>query len=193
MSPVAIPNWNLQGVLPPINPMSPTSVDRSPYSVTLTDLVLHFGSSAPRHSILSGLLAFRSALHSSGLTQGFQWVDGSFLENIEMIENRDPADVDVVTFFHLPAGQSQQGLFNAHPRLFNRTDTKADHHVDAFFVQLNGGVPEPLVGQSTYWYSLWSHRRNGQWKGYLQIDLSPTDDAIAETNLSKMMNKGGQP
>lgn len=70
---------------------------------------------------------------------------------------------------------------------------RPDHHVDAFFVQLNGGVPEPLVGQSTYWYSLWSHRRNGQWKGYLQIDLSPTDDAIAETNLSKMMNKGGQP
>ena len=41
-------------------------------------------------------------------------------------------------------------------------------------------------------YSLWSHRRNGQWKGYLQIDLSPIDDTVAEANLSKMLNKGGQ-
>ena len=193
MSPVAIPNWNPQGVLPPINPANPTSVDRSPYSVTLTDLVLHFGTTLCRQTILSGLLAFRSALHSAGLTQGFQWVNGSFLENIEIIESRDPVDVDVVTFFHLPASQTQQGLLNAHPRLFNPADTKADHHVDAHFVQLNGGTPAPLVGQSTYWYSLWSHRRNGQWKGYLQINLSPTDDTVAEANLSKISNQGGQP
>ena len=58
---------------------------------------------------------------------------------------------------------------------------------------LNGDEPEPLVRQSTYWYSLWSHRRNGQWKGFLQIDLSPADDLIAEANLGKMLNKGGQP
>ena len=193
MSPTAIPNWNPQGLIPPINPTSPTTADRSPYSVTLTELVLRFGSTTRRQTILSGLLAFRSALHSAGLTQGFQWVDGSFLENIEMLESRDPADADVVTFFYLPDGQTQQDLVNANPRLFNPSHTKADHHVDAYFVQLNGGVPEPLVGQSTYWYSLWSHRRNGQWKGYLQIDLSPTDDSVAEANLGKMLNKGGQP
>ncbi|WP_414651656.1 DUF6932 family protein [Hafnia paralvei] len=33
-----------------------------------------------------------------GLAEGFQWVDGSFTENIELIERRTPNDVDVVTF-----------------------------------------------------------------------------------------------
>jgi len=193
MSPTAIPDWNPQGVLPPINSTNPTSADRSPYAVSITDLILHYGTTPPRQTILSGFLAFRAALHAAGLTKGFQWIDGSFLENIELIEKRDPGDVDVVTFFHLPDGQTQQDLVNAHPRLFNPTHTKADYHVDAYFVQLNGNTPEPLVEQSTYWYSLWSHRRNGQWKGYLQIHLSPTDDAVAKANLDKMSNQGGQP
>ena len=193
MSPTAIPDWNPQGVLPPINSTNPTSVDRSPYAVPITDLILHYGTTLRRQTILSGFLAFRAALHSAGLTQGFQWIDGSFLENIEEIERRDPGDVDVVTFFHLPNGQTQQDLLNVQPLLFNPADTKTNYHVDAYFVQLDGNTPEPLVEQSTYWYSLWSHRRNGLWKGFLQIDLSPTDNAVAKANLDKMSNQGGQP
>ncbi|WP_426763559.1 DUF6932 family protein [Hafnia paralvei] len=33
-----------------------------------------------------------------GLAEGFQWVDGSFTENVELIERRTPNDVDVVIF-----------------------------------------------------------------------------------------------
>lgn len=190
---VAIPIWNAQGVLPPINPATPTSVDRSPYSVSLTDLVLRFSNTTERNKILDGFLKFRSALHETGFIQGFQWVDGSFLENIEMIEKRPPFDIDVVTFFHLPKGQTQQTLVDTAPRLFNPDHNKEDFHVDAYFVQLNVNKPEPLVGQSAYWNSLWSHRRNEQWKGYLQIDLSNTNDEVAKTNLEKMKNQGGQP
>lgn len=45
-------------------------------------------------------------------------------------------------------------------------------------------------GFSAYWYSLWSHRRNGQWKGYLQIDLLPTDDATASAELREVTGEG---
>ena len=127
MSIAAIPNWNAQGVLPPINPASPVATDRSPYSVSLTDLVLRFGTTPKRQLILDGFLNFRAALHTVGLIKGFRWVDGSFLEDIKMIEGRDPVDIDVVTFFHLPAEQTQESLFSASQRLFAPAHTKQDY------------------------------------------------------------------
>jgi hypothetical protein len=193
MNNVGIPTWNPQGVLPPINPATPASTDRSPYTVSLTDLVLRFATSPERQTIFTGFLVFRSALHAAGLVDGFQWVNGSFLEDIETTEKRKPADIDIVTFFHLPAGKTQKSLVDASPRLFTPVETRQDYSVDAYFVQLNGDAPEPLVGLSAYWYSMWSHRRNGQWKGYLQIDLSSTEDPVAKANLDGMANQGGQP
>jgi hypothetical protein len=32
------------------------------------------------------------------LNQGFQWLDGSFAEQIELLEGRPPKDIDVVSF-----------------------------------------------------------------------------------------------
>lgn len=189
---VTIPRWSPQGILPPINSATPTSTDRSPYCVSLIDFVLRFGNTGPRQKIVTGFLNFRGALQATGLVNGFQWIDGSFLENIEMIERREPRDIDVVTFFHSPDGENQETLLQASPRLFDPLATKEDYRVDAYFVQLNTDMPESLVAQSTYWSSLWSHRRNGQWKGYLQIDLSPTDDQAAKTNLDIVVNEGGQ-
>ena len=185
MTNVAIPDWNAQGILPPVDPDDPTSPDRSPYTVSLVDLVLRYGFSPQRIQILRGLLEFRAALHKTGLVNGFQWVDGSFLEKIETIENRAPNDVDLVTFFCLPKGVTQQALADSAIRLFDPIQTKTVYHVDAYFVELTSTTLEPLVNQSTYWYGLWSHRRNGQWKGYLQIDLSSGEDQVAGVNLAK--------
>ena len=191
MSPdvAAIPRWTAQGVLPPVDTEEPTSSNRSPYLVSLVDLVLRFGTTEPRRRIVTGLLGFRAALHGLGLVDGFQWIDGSFLENVEVIEERDPQDVDLVTFFHTPEGQNQEALLQVSPRLFDPRATKEDYCVDAYFVQLNGSVPEALVAQSTYWNSLWSHRRNGNWKGYLRVELAPTDDPAARANLDLMSNE----
>ncbi len=190
MPTVRIPDWNSQGVLSPIDPVNPTSAGRSPYSVSLTDFVLRFGTTKKRQTILQGLLDFRAALHTAGLDSGFQWVNGSFLEDIETIENRPPADMDVVTFFSLPQGQTQQSFASTHPDLFNHKDTKTRFHVDAYFVPLEDNPPEYLVERSVYWYSLWSHRRNGQWKGYLQIDISATNDTTAKAGLQKAAEEG---
>lgn len=192
MSVTAIPSWTASGVLPPINAASPTSTDRSPYSVSLTDLILHFNTSPERQAILAGLLDFRRALHDIGLGQGFQWLDGSFLEDVESTENRAPRDIDVVTFFHLPAGQTQASLLAQNRPLFDHRETKTQYHVDAYFVQLDGGAPEPLIARAIYWYSLWSHRRSGDWKGYLRVDLAPNDDQAARANLVSPQGAGGQ-
>lgn len=78
-----IPAWNMAGVIPPIRPGQPgESLDRSPYIASLTTVVDRFALSPERLKILNGLLNYRSALHALGLTNGFQWLDGSFMENI---------------------------------------------------------------------------------------------------------------
>ena len=79
-----IPNWNAHGVLPPIAPgVAGNSANRSPYRVELTEFVSRFSDSDKRIAILNGFLRFRGELHKLGLVSGFQWIDGSFLENIE--------------------------------------------------------------------------------------------------------------
>lgn len=88
-STVAIPAWNSAGVLPPIRPNAPgSSPDRSPYVVDLAVLFDRFTTSPERMAILDGLLRFRADLHAAGITSGFQWLDGSFLEQVEALEGR---------------------------------------------------------------------------------------------------------
>ena len=189
---VPIPHWNAQGVIPPVDVASPISAHRSPYVVTLTDLVMRFGVTDERCRILDGLLRYRAALHELGVARGFQWLDGSFLEHVEMLDARPPNDIDVVTFFHLPAGETQATLERRAPSVFDSRSSKRNFFVDAYPVCL-GVHAEKLVERSTYWYSVWSHRRNQTWKGYVQIDLSPSEDSTTVKLLSRLKTAGGQP
>jgi len=110
------------------------------------------------------------------------------------LKSRPPNDIDVVTFYYLPPNQTQRTLLNAYPNLFDRSYIKNKYRVDAYFIDLNSIAPEKLISKSAYWYGVWSHQRKSLlWKGYLQIDLSPTDDHIALDNLNRMMNRGGTP
>lgn len=184
-----IPDWNIDGILPPINMADPTDFERSPYSISLTDLILRFANTKHRREIIKGFMNFRSDLHESGLNEGFQWIDGSFLENVEKTEGRNPNDIDLVTFFILPEETSQEILLSSNQDLFNPKRTKDEYNVDAYFVQLNSDEYEMLIRQITYWYSIWSHRRDGQWKGFIQIELSGKEDQIAMSNLDAMMKE----
>ena len=189
---VPIPNWSSRGVLPPINSADLTSLDRSPYRVSLIDFVLRFGNTESRRRILEGFLDFRSAPHEIGVDNGFQWVNGSFLENIEITENRSPRDLDLITFFRLPEGRTQRTLRDADPNIFDNAYCKENFRVDAYFQPLDVRLLESLVARSAYWYSVWSHRRNGYWKGYLQLDLSHTDDEIARANIDLPIDEGAR-
>ncbi|SMF95013.1 hypothetical protein SAMN02949497_2353 [Methylomagnum ishizawai] len=194
----SIPTWNSRGVIPPINELNPVSVDRSPYPISLNEFVSRFSHTPQRLEILDGFLNYRAELHKLGLTIGFQWLDGSFLEDVELLESRAPEDIDVVTFYQLPPNVSQTDLLNKAPLLFPATKSarkafKAIYHTDAYMVCLDTTLQERLVASSAYWYSMWSHRRNQLWKGYLQIDLAPVEDVAAKAILIGSGNPGAQP
>ena len=178
-SAASIPAWNSAGVLPPIRPNAPgSSPDRSPYVVDLAVLFDRFATSPERMAILDGLLRFRADLHAAGITSGFQWLDGSFLEG------RAPRDMDVVTFLDLPQGLDQQSLVQRHGTLLDQKHVKATYGMDAYFAVLGQPTDHWQVKNIAYWYSLWSHRRDGLWKGFVQVDLTPSQDGDARAILN---------
>jgi hypothetical protein len=182
MSTVAIPAWNGLGLLPPIDTELPTHPQRSPYPVTLLDVVMRFSTTAERRRVLAGFLDYRAALHQTGIVEGFQWLDGSFMEEVEILERRAPRDIDVVTFFCTPADFAPS---DADFAALDHDAAKALFYVDSYMVGLNELSPNALVVQSAYWYSMWSHRRNQAWKGFLQIDLAACDDVQAKQWLAQ--------
>lgn len=180
-----LPPWTSEGILPPFLG-SPAAPSRSPYDVSLRELVERFGTTVERRTILRGLLQYRAALHRLGYSRGFQWVNGSFTENVERIEARAPRDVDVVTFVHDPSCSS--GL-DGDAAALDHTTAKAAYKVDSYIVELDQLPAPDLVRQSSYWYSLWSHRRSLVWKGFLQVSLTPDEDA-ADALLRELDARG---
>lgn len=186
MTTEAIPAWNEQGVLPPTG-SDPTHIDGiSPHIVDLPVLVDRFVISRERRKILAGLLAFRAELHKAGIVAGFQWLDGSFMENIEQLEERPPHDMDVVNFIRLPEKMTQESLGKSHPQLFDNARLKRDFLVDTYFVESGQPLCAQLARRIAYWHGLWSHRRDGLWKGYVQIDLDPAQDGEAHVVLNSV-------
>ena len=185
-----IPEWDDRGLLPPYLGEAGELRNRSPYRVSLTDVILRFGDTAARRQLLAGLLAFRAELHQVGLTRGFQWVDGSFVTDIMQIASREPRDIDVVTFFHVPDGYTEMDVRNQSPEIFDRGRNRGRYHVDAVFVGLESFDIHFLARLFAYWNNLWSHTRQEetavvQWKGYLDLDLSDREDAIARIALEQ--------
>jgi hypothetical protein len=187
----AIPAWDPRGVLPAYIGTPTVSDGRSPFKATLPDLVMRFGTTPERLRILDGFLKYRAAIHAAGVGEGFQWINGSFSEDVERIEKRAPNDIDVVTFFVEPSGIVQAKLVTDHPLAFGvdplvRRSRKDTHFVDAIGISLSS-PPLSLVERSCYWYGLWSHRRNDLWKGYVEVDLAPGQDALARQIMDKLI------
>jgi hypothetical protein len=181
----SLPLWDGRGILPPIKPgMKGNSPERSPYQIALPDLIDRFASSPERIKILSGLLDFRKELHKLGLVSGFQWLDGSFLENIETLESRPPHDLDVVTFYNLPKGETQHSLLSKHTDIFSSVFLKKRFSIDGYFLSLGTPSNAQQIKSILYWYSMWSHRRDGLWKGFIQVDLDISQDENAYTILN---------
>ncbi len=179
------------GLIPPIDESDPTSLARSPYEIDIIRFVTLFALSPVRVTILKGFLTFRHELYSVGILDGFQWIDGSFTENIELIERRSPNDVDVVTFFNYLNNDSDEAIVGRNPIVFDHDHVKKTYLVDSFFqpLQVPGGQ---LVDMTGYWYSMWSHKRDSSWKGFLKIPLSPQQDQVAMTILNNATAGGGE-
>jgi|ERR1039458_4347245 hypothetical protein len=180
-----IPDFNHNGVLPPHMGLPTDPAQLSPYPVTAFEVCEKFGTSLERRNILRGWLELRAALRQFGFPSGFQWLDGSFMEDVEARRGSPPNDIDVVSF--LPAGNPQIHNAALSSLLANRAGVKTRYKVDHLIVMLfwPGHV---LIEQSRYWCGLFSHRRaDGIWKGMLKVDLGPqADDDAAREHLESL-------
>ena len=193
-----IPDWNNAGLLPPFlgNPASPR--DRSPYRASLSETMVRFGSAGvDRRELLSGLLDFRAALHEAGLTRGFQWIDGSFVEDVESSRERAPRDIDVVTFFYIPEGHTEESFADEFPDIFYPSAMKRDFGIDAYPMPIDLSDLDAFIRGVVYWHDMWSHARGGPMtregtrKGYLQVNLDPSEDESARAELDRMNHENG--
>ncbi len=186
-----VPSHNREGLIPPFDASNPTGRNRSPYPTTWDEVIERFATSVKRVEILLGLAKYRDALRDRGITDGFQWLTGSFVEQIP----REPGDVDVVTFFHAPPGFTPADT----RLLFDPRQTKVAFHCDAYPVVLSyppghatptQRVAVSIVDHTTYWYGLFSHRRDTVWKGFVQLPLTPReDDTEARTKLLAILGE----
>lgn len=172
---MTIPAWTSAGILPPFIGADATQRDlgsRSPYLVTLNELVARFATSGPRIELLIGFINFRKALHAEGLTTGLQWLDGSFVEDVEHHRptRPSPGDIDVITIF---PDLGHDGITPERVQLFDPEYTKSTFHIDSYPIEMRNDTLD-LVEDVAYWYGLFSHRRSTfEWKGILTINLSP--------------------
>lgn len=175
----SIPPFTLSGVLPPYIGNPTQGPLMAPFQVSINDVVDRFGTSESRLQLLDGFLRYRQALSTVGLTDGFQWIDGSFAEDVETIEGRDPRDIDVVTFFRRPIAVRSvtdwPPFVMANVHLFDTRTIKLAYHCDSFFVDVDAANPFSLIDQTRFWFGLFSHRRTSNlWKGMLQVPLAVT-------------------
>lgn len=104
-----IPDFDHNNVLPPYIGNATNPNNMSPYPCDIMEFCQHFATSPARIAILKGYVRFRLSCVANGIT-GHQWIDGSFVENIEVSESRDPHDMDVVTLMML-FGHNRRGVW----------------------------------------------------------------------------------
>jgi hypothetical protein len=150
------------------------------------ELCQRFGTSPERRKILGQFLDFRQRLADEGLTTGFQWLDGSFHEDIESQEGRPPRDLDVVTVYWGYDDSFQGQLMANFPEFANPKLAKANFALDHYPMDASYH-PEATVELARYWISLFSHNRLAVWKGMLRVELNTiADDSAARVELAKV-------
>ncbi|MBZ0161820.1 MAG: hypothetical protein K8H74_03820 [Notoacmeibacter sp.] len=175
-----IPEFADHGALPPYISGHPTTPSaRSPYPATMMEVVERFCTSLDRAKLLKGLNQYRKHLHSGGFISGTQWIDGSFIENVEAMRKRSPSDIDVVTLFSRPlkyqvepnswAKDYENYIFGA---FFDTRKMISAYRCDTYGVDLDAGA-RALVRNSTYWFGLFSDIRGStEKKGIVEIPLA---------------------
>ena len=184
---MGIPDFDRNLVLPPHLGDPRDRSQLSPYPCSMFDLCMRFCASDERRIILKGLLDFRSLLRSSGFPPNhtFHWIDGSFLEDVEQRENRPPADIDVVTFFGSPDPGFPARVTSIEPVLADHSELKRRFKLDHYFVDWAYN-PIGTIENVRYWIGLFSHRRDGIWKGMLRIELGvEVDDTAANDHVTR--------
>lgn len=174
---MAIPDFDHNHVLPPFVGSPVVPGEGSPYDCTSLEFCRKFAFSRRRIEILKRFLDFRSQMNAHGITSGFQWVDGSFVENIEQSQGRDPNDIDIVSFVDL-TGFNLNLIASNFPEFGDPSLSKANYLVDHYVVDYCYR-PDLTVESTRYWIQLFSHNRAGHWKGILCIPIGSTNEDSA--------------
>jgi len=166
-----IPNFDHNHVIPPHigEPTSPT--DLSPFPCDTLEFCKRFATSSERIEILKGYLAFRKKLNELGIVTGFQWLDGSFTEDVESREKRPPNDLDLVTFFGGISPVMAKEIQKDFIEFIDSDLAKANYKLDHYIVDYSYS-PDVTVESTRYWVQLFSHNRLAVWKGMLRIELN---------------------
>jgi hypothetical protein len=154
----------------------------SPYKTDVLTFVRRFATTGRRVVLLAGLLDYREALRVAGVASGFQWIDGSFVEQVEVILERPPGDIDLVTFSPAPdmgkyATDAEYEVWVENfGKLFEPDRAKATFGCEAFFIDITKR-PELLIDDTRYWFGLFSHQRaTSLWKGIIEVQMNSNDD-----------------
>lgn len=190
---VPLPSFDLRGLLPPFVGADATTPDRSPYWATMPELVGAFGTTPHRRQLLRNLIAYRALLAKGGYVGGIQFIDGSFVENVEVFANRNPSDIDVFSILNLPpsyltdhAAWQATGFPFWNAEVANRDLNKQRFSLDTYAVLFEERQAQPmnLISDIIYWYGLFSHQRDTfAWKGFAGIALDPAADQAALSQL----------
>jgi hypothetical protein len=92
----------MRGLLPPFVGVDATTEQRSPYWTNMPELAAALGTTPLRRQLLRNLIAYRQILNAEGYTSGIQFVDGSFVENVEAHSGKQPGDIDVFSILNAP-------------------------------------------------------------------------------------------
>lgn len=177
---MSIPAFTIDGVIPPyIGANGPGGVrgQMTPYEASPLEVVTRFATTDRRREILGHWLEHRQMMRALGIDTGFQWLDGSF------VEDKEPNDLDIVTFFRRPLSAQTAvevtQLMQANPETFRRPAIRTARRLDAMFVDLNGSS-EGIIDATRYWCGLFSHRRvDNLWKGMVKVPLNAPDEDLA--------------
>lgn len=179
--PVPAFGWN--GLIPPFLGSGPAGGVQSPYFASMVELATVLGTSDQRRQLVRNLAVYRQMLTAAGYVSGFQLVNGSFVENVEVLRGRPPADIDVMSFLNKPekfaddlAAWVTVGIPFWEAEIVNVAKNKARFLLDTYALLMEDALAEDFM----YWHGLFSHHRmTYNWKGYLRIPLDPRDDANA--------------
>ena len=173
---MAIPGFNQQGLLPPYDGDGALVEASSPYQTTTSEICHKFGTTPVRREILRGFLRYRALLTELRLVDGFQWVDGRFLEEDRGPHNA-PENIQVVTFCKdSPLMKDPLYAALSKPLRVEFEDLRKTFRVDAQFVSLDWPLVN-ILNHTRFHAGVLSHQsETGLWKGMLQINLNTSND-----------------
>ena len=182
-----VPSFNANGLLPAFMGVDAVTHDRSPYVVSMAEVIPALGRTPERRQLLRNLLKYRALLARAGFVDGIQFVDGSFVEFVELIKSRPPNDIDVFTLVHIPSRYLDddalwisEGLPFWSAEVIDQARNKERFSLDTYAIIIDDLRPWDLIKLTMYWHGLFSHQRDTfAWKGFAAVPLDPAGDEAA--------------